>query len=47
MRKENILHLGANGSRLWRKDTTDKPKYNTSTLKRIKIFHLYQRCNEM
>ena len=41
MRKENILHLGANGSRSKRKDTTEKPKYNISTLKRIKNLHLY------
>ena len=32
-RKEIDLHLGTNGSRINRKDTTEKPKYNISTLK--------------
>ena len=35
MRKENILHLGTNGSHFEWKDTTEKPKYNISTLKRF------------
>ena len=35
--KKIILHLGANGSHEEWKDTTEKPKYNISTLKELRI----------